>query len=186
MHSRYKQVVEFLRRLGIDEVPHTRKNYLAHLVAVHNLMQTHGLDGELCLAGLLHSIYGTERFQGFKLTLDRRAELAELVGERAERLAFWNCLMDRSSLDRLLEQPEGPYRLRNRETGEEMMLTRAEYDDLCCVHLFDWLEQVPRSQYGWGYRRDAYRRMAERLGEKIRTVYDTVFAQESAAERSTR
>jgi len=34
---------------------------------------------------------------------------------------------------------------------------------LCRVHLFDWLEQVPRSRLGWGYRRAAYRQMAERL-----------------------
>ena len=40
------------------------------------------------------------------------------------------------------------------------------------------VEQVPRSQLGWGYRRAAYRRMAERLGGAARATYDRVFAQE--------
>ena len=32
--------------------------------------------------------------------------------------------------------------------------------------------------FGWGYRRAAYRRMAERLGEDARQAYERVFAQE--------
>src|SRR5581483_7506036 len=108
-------------------------------------MQSAGCDEELCRAGLFHSIYGTEKFQGFKLPLSRRAELVELIGRRAEQLAFWNCYMDRSSLDQSLGQLDEPYLLRHRETGEMMRLTRRELDDLCAVHLFDWLEQAPRS-----------------------------------------
>ena len=47
-------------------------------------------------------------------------------------------------------------------------------------HLFDWLEQVPRSRFGWGYRRDAYRRMAERLGPSALEAYGRVFARETS------
>src|SRR6186713_226088 len=143
MSANLKQLTDFLVNLGIEQISHTQKNYLAHLISVYRLMQSCGCDEELCRAGLFHSIYGTEKFQEFKLPLDQRADLRELVGSRAERLAYWNCLMDRSSLDQLLGRVDEPYVLRNRETGEAMELTRAEFDDLCCVHLFDWLEQVP-------------------------------------------
>jgi hypothetical protein len=182
MAATYKQLTDFLVNLGIDQVAHTQKNYLAHLVNVYNLMRRCGLSEELCRAGMFHSIYGTEKFQGFKLPLEQRGELAELIGERAERLAYWNCLMDRSSLDALLDQSEGPFVLRNRESGDAMTLTRGEFDDLCCVHLFDWLEQVPRSRYGWDYRRDAYRRMAVRLGETAVREYDDVFSRAPQAQ----
>ncbi|HWA99457.1 MAG TPA: hypothetical protein VG713_13235 [Pirellulales bacterium] len=180
MSESLKRATEFLAALGIAKVPHTEKNYLTHLVSVYNQMQAHGLDEELCLAGLFHSIYGTERFQGFKIAVDQRPQVEALIGPRAEHLAFWNCFMDRASFDRSLGQAGGPFRIRNRETGDEMILTRAEYDDLCRVHLFDWLEQVPRSKYGWGYRREAYRNMAERLGTATIAAYDAVFAQEAA------
>jgi hypothetical protein len=162
--------------LGIDQVAHTQRNYLAHLLSVYRLMQEAGCEEDLCRAGLFHSIYGTEKFQGFKLTLDRREELAALIGDRAERLAYWNCLMDRAALDEQLDQSRESFLIRNRESGDAMSLTRREYDDLCCVHLFDWLEQAPRSRFGWDYRRQAYRRMAERLGGRAVEVYDRVFA----------
>lgn len=176
MSATFKQLTEFLANLGIDRIAHTQKNYLAHLINVYKLMQAAGCEEDLCRGGLFHSIYGTEKFQGFKLELERRAELIELIGGRAERLAYWNCLMDRASLDALLDHEEEPLLLRNRETGERMPLTRGEFDDLCCVHLFDWLEQAPRSRFGWDYRRRAYRRMAERLGSRALAAYDEVYA----------
>lgn len=178
MPADYKQLTAFLRDLGIEEVAHSQKNYLAHLVNVYHLMRNCGQRDELCTAGLFHSIYGTEKFQGFKLTLDRRAELAALIGERAERLAYWNCFMDRASFDQLLPQQQGSYEILNRETGEPMQLTREEYDDLCTVHLFDWLEQAPRSRFGWDYRRDAYQQMAQRLGPAAIEARERVYAAE--------
>lgn len=177
MSTALKPYIDFLQKLGIDAVSHTQKTYLGHLVNVHNLLLAQGADRDVCLAGLFHSIYGTERFQGFKLDFARRGELEALIGTRAERLAYWNCVMDRSSLDALLEQQAGPFVLRHRETGEAMSLTADEYRDLCTVHLFDWLEQAPRSAFGWSYRREAYRKMADRLSNGSRREYDRVFAQ---------
>jgi hypothetical protein len=176
MPTTWKELTDFLVNLGIEQIAHTQKNYLGHLISVYKLMQGAGCDEDLCRACLFHSIYGTEQFQGFKLPLNRRAELSEMIGSRAERLAYWNCQMDRSSFDELLMQADEPYLLRNRETGKMMPLTRCELNDLCCVHLFDWLEQAPRSRLGWDYRRTAYRRMAERLGGQALQTYDRVFA----------
>jgi len=180
MHD-YKRLTQFLIQLGVENVSHTQKTYMAHLVNLYRLMEAHGADLELCAAGMFHSIYGTEVFQGFKLPVERRQEVRDLIGERAERLAYWNCFMDRSSLDRAVERGKPPYVIRHRETGETVELSERDFNDLCRVHLFDWLEQAPRSRHGWGYRRQAYRRLAERLGGSALTLYDEVFAQEPAA-----
>ena len=125
---------------------------------------------------MFHSIYGTEKFQGFTLPLERRGEVRALIGDRAERLAYLNCAMDRASFDRALDQAAEPYRIIDRITGEEVALSRHDFDDLCRVHLFDWLEQVPRSRE-WDYRRAAYRRMAERLGGPAEERFQRVFGQ---------
>ena len=178
MQKNLKPLTDFLQTLGIDRVNHTQKTYMGHLVNVYRLMESHGCTEELCRAGMFHSIYGTEKFQGFKLPLERRSEVATLIGERAERLGYLNCAMDRASLDRELDKDGDSYCITLRDTGEQVKLNRADYEDLCRVHLFDWLEQVPRSQYGWGYRRAAYRRMAERLGGEALSLYDEVFAKE--------
>jgi hypothetical protein len=184
MEHHLKRLTDFLVGLGIEKIGHTQKTYLGHLIAVYRLMERSGCSEELCRAGMFHSIYGTEKFQGFTLPLERRVEVRGLIGERAERLAYLNCAMDRASLDRVLPDETESYRITDRITGEQVELSRTDFDDLCRVHLYDWLEQVPRSRYGWDYRRDAYRRMAERLGDAARAAYRQVFEQEPVSSRS--
>ncbi|MFO0845815.1 MAG: hypothetical protein U0797_26105, partial [Gemmataceae bacterium] len=167
-----KRLIDFLLGLGIEKVDHTGKTYLAHLTNVYRLMEAEGCREELCRAGMFHSIYGTQQFQGFKLPLDRRPDVRALIGERAERLAYLNCAMDRAAFDRAVGQGREPFLYRDRITQEEQNLPGEDFDDLCRVHLFDWLEQVPRSRFGWGYRRAPYRAMAERLGGSALTAYD--------------
>jgi hypothetical protein len=177
MDKDFKRLTDFLIGMGIEQVPHTHKSYLAHLIAVFRSLESQGCPEDVCRAGMFHSIYGTEMFQGFTLPLERRDEVRTLIGDRAERLAYLNCAMDRASLDRVLDQVVEPYRIIDRITGEEVQLLRHDIDDLCRVHLSDWLEQVPRSQK-WDYRRAAYRRMAERLGGPAEENYERTFAQE--------
>jgi hypothetical protein len=177
MQPNYKQWTDFLVELGIEKIEHSGKNYLAHLISVYRLMESEGCDDELCRAGMFHSIYGTEKFQGFKLPLQSRADVRRLIGERAEKLGYLNCAMDRPSFDLALDQASEAYRFVDRITKEPVELARTDFDDLCRVHLYDWLEQAPRSRYGWDYRRTAYRKMAERLG--VTAAYDRVFAQEA-------
>jgi hypothetical protein len=178
--SNYKRLTDFLVGLGVDQVDHSSKSFLGHLVGVYRYMEARGCTEELCRAGMFHSIYGTELFQGFSLPLERRPEIRDLIGERAERLAYLNCAMDRAAFDQTVDQADGPYRFRDRITGEEVELTPDDFDDLCRIHLYDWLEQVPRSKW-WDYRRAAYRRLADRLGGVAIESYDRVFADEGAA-----
>src|SRR5256714_843059 len=149
MDSTYKQLTDFLVSLGTETVAHSNKSYLAHLIGVYRDMQAAGCTEEVCRAGMFHSIYGTELFQRFQLPLDRRAEVRALIGERAERLAYLNCVMDRASLDESVVRDEAPHRVVDRVTGEEILLSAKDFDDLCRIHLYDWLEQVPRSRRGW-------------------------------------
>ena len=179
MNKDFKRMTEFLVGIGIGQIEHTDKTYLAHLIAVYRFLESQGCPDDVCAAGMFHSIYGTEKFQGFTLPLERRDEVRRLIGERAERLAYLNCAMDRASFDRAVEQVEESNRIIDRITGDEIRLSRDDFDDLCRVHLFDWLEQVPRSQE-WDYRRAAYRRMAEHLGKPAEAIFERTFAQEKS------
>jgi hypothetical protein len=173
----FKRMTDFFVALGVEKVAHTKKSYLAHVISVYRLMEDEGCSDELCRAGMFHSVYGTQRFQAFALPLERRSEVSALIGDRAERLAYLNCAMDRPTFDRIVTQAEGPYRFRDRITGETVEQSKEDYDDLCRVHLYDFLEQIPRLQ-DWNYRRAAYRQMAERLGPHAVAAYDRVFALE--------
>lgn len=178
--DRIKPLVDFLRSVGVEAVGHTNKTYLSHLVGLYRLLEARGCSEEVCRAGMFHSIYGTELFQGFKLPFECRGEVRALIGERAEQLAYLNCAMDRASFDAAAARGKPPYRFVNRVTGESVEQTPDDFDDLCRIHLYDWLEQVGRSQK-WDYRRPAYRGLAERLGGEALKMYDEVFAEELVA-----
>ncbi len=178
MSPNYKKWTDFLVELGIEKVPHSQKSYLGHLVSVYRLMEAEGCTDEVCAAGMFHSIYGTQQFQGFKLTLEQRPLVRDLIGERAEKLAYLNCAMQRETFDEASLGNGEAYHFVDRITKEPVELGRADFDDLCRVHLYDWLEQAPRSRYGMDYRRSAYRRMAERVGGKALAAYERTFGAE--------
>lgn len=180
MSKNLKTLTDYLLGVGIDQVSHSNKTYLAHLIGVYRDLEAWGCGEDVCRAGMFHSIYGTEIFQGFKLPLECRAEVRRLIGERAERLAYLNCAMNRASFDRAVEQKAGPYRIVDRLTQEGIELSPDDFDDLCRVHLCDWLEQVPRSKQ-WAYRRESYQRMAERLRGVAQESHAQVCAQETAS-----
>jgi hypothetical protein len=175
MEATYNELIEFLNGLSTERVAHTEGTLLGHLIKVYRDLRTWGCDEPICRAGMFHSIYGTEKFQKFTLPLSRRDEVRQLIGERAERLAFVNCVMDRASFDRAAEQSAGPYRILDRLTQSQIELSDDDFEDLCRVHLCDWLEQVPRCKQ-WDYRRQGYERLATRLGGIALTAYDSVFA----------
>jgi hypothetical protein len=179
----FKRMTDFFATLGAEKVAHTKKSYLAHVIAVYRFMESEGCSDELCDAGMLHSVYGTQGFQDFTLPLERRPEVRALIGDRAERLAYLNCAMDRPTFDGIVRQEQGPYRFRDRFTGETVELSTEDYDDLCRIHLYDRLEQIPRVQ-GWDYRRQAFRQMAERLGPRAVAAYDRVYALEPSGQTS--
>lgn len=175
MAATYDELIDFLSGLRTEGVPHTEGTLLAHLIQVDRDLQAFGCDEAVCRAGMFHSIYGTEKFQKFSLPLSERDTVRRLIGERAERLAYLNCAMDRASFDRAASQDSGPYRLLDRLAQQELDVSDADFEDLCRVHLCDWLEQVPRCRQ-WNYRRAAYERLAARLGGVAQQAFDEVYA----------
>ena len=179
MTTTYKDLTNFFLKEGIADVPHTHKNYLAHVIAVYNDMKRFGADEDLCRAGMYHSVYGTERFQKVAIPLERREEIRQLIGDRAEKFAYWNCFMDRAFFDESVLNDDQTPRFRDRVTGEVIDLSPEDFTELMRLRLCDWLEQVPRTKI-WDYRRAGLRRMAERLGGVALESYDRVFAAETA------
>ena len=179
MDNHFKQMTNFFSEVGADGIEHSEKTYLAHGIGVYNDLKSWGCESQVCDAGLFHSIYGTELFQKFALTIERRGEVRALIGERAERLAYLNCAMDRPVFDETVFQTDGPHRFRDRLTAEECDLSPEEFQDLCTIQVCDWLEQVERSR-NWDYRRGAYHQMAQLVGGVAIESYDRTFANETA------
>jgi hypothetical protein len=153
----------FLEQHGTKQTPHgsrlgdlTHGSFDDHLRGTCTVLERWGYSEPVCLAGLFHSIYGTEGFQGLVLSLSQRGDVAELIGARAECAAFFNCVMDRDSLDCIVAEhvveglgvdtrPRLPLRARNgvdtgMAGGEQWQLTPEALHDLMAVHLADYCE----------------------------------------------
>ena len=173
-----QELVSFLTQLGTETINHSgNKSYLAHLVAVHRDLLRWGSELDIARAGLFHSIYGTEIFQEFKLPVSQRSELQNLIGARAEKIAFLNCYVDRNLMDQQVINRTTVYQIVNRETGETYELAKPDWDALIRLHLCDWMEQLERMNW-WDYRREAWAAMARYLGGVAQQNYDRVLAKE--------
>ncbi len=179
----FPDLIAYLQRLGTAEVEHTHGTYLGHVAGLYRDLKAWDCPEDVCLAGMFHSIYGTEIFRSFSLPLEGRLEVRELIGERAERLAYLNSAIDYASFDRLVERGSPPYAMRDRFTGAEIEMSPEDFGDLCRIHLCDRLEQAPRSK-DWDFRPETFRRLAERLGGVAKQAYDRVYASEAPQVRS--
>ena len=173
----------FLNGEGADAVAHTGNGkFDAHLLGVRRVLRAWGAGDDVCDAGLFHSIYGTEGFQGFCLPYERRDDVRALIGARAEQLVYIFCVVDRLSVDNDLDAAPGTHAFRARPELGGFDIPMDDDDmwfDFITLTLADWLEQVEGAAAGpnplfewdkgeaWGYRRRAYARMAEIVSEKI-------------------
>mmetsp|Transcript_16776 Transcript_16776/g.28459 ORF Transcript_16776/g.28459 Transcript_16776/m.28459 type:complete len:322 (+) Transcript_16776:37-1002(+) len=175
LHSYLSEVASLTQ-----DLEHTgAETFDQHLIGVQSILRRWGSSQDVADAGLFHSIYGTEGFQGFKLPLKHRKRMSELIGARAERLAWIFCMVDRKTVDDTLfieDYDEYVFTARAELGRFPIKLTgEQEWLDFIELSLADWLEQVegaatkanPFFQWeqgqAWGYRRVAYHKMAQVL-----------------------
>jgi len=84
---------EFLSSLDANQTPHSGRTLFEHLKGVHDLLRDWGNSEDVCLAGLYHSIYGTNTFK--HQSLKERERLVEKIGDHAEFLVFCFSTKDR-------------------------------------------------------------------------------------------
>lgn len=157
-----------------------------HLVGVQSVLRFWNAADHVTAAGLFHSIYGSEGFQGFCLPLSERPKLQNLIGAKAEFLVWIFCMVDRYTVDKhVMEWEPGKklkssYTVRSRaETGGfEMTLNTEDFLDFIELTLADWLEQVEGASEkenpfflwkvgeAYAYRRDQYYAMSKLLAHE--------------------
>lgn len=170
----------YLIKLGTNEVAHpSNSDFLSHLIGVYHWLAQWGCPEQVMLAGLFHSVYGTQAFQEFALPVSRREEIQVLIGESAERLVYAYCAMTYQSLGESLRGSGAP-RLWDRFEDYRLDMTEQEFTQLLWVKLADIMEQDARSigrikreetvgiKYGW-------RKVAEHLHGRAIESWDEVY-----------
>ena len=81
--------IQFLKKIGCDEVGHKNQTLLDHLIGVYNILKSWDAPEYVRDAGLFHSVYGTTYFKP-QMTVDRD-KVRDLIGVQAEEIVFMFC-----------------------------------------------------------------------------------------------
>ena len=87
--------INFLEKIGTNEIPHGGGTLLDHLVGVSEILKEMNALEYVQDAGLFHSIYGTSIFH--HQTVSDRQVVEDLIGEKAEHLAYLFCVLGRET-----------------------------------------------------------------------------------------
>ena len=91
-----KRYEDFLvEHLRTQNIRHSGRTFFTHLKGVHDLLRDWGAAEPVCVAGLFHSIYGTNSFRHQALLLKERSKLQALIGPEAESLVYVFCTSNR-------------------------------------------------------------------------------------------
>ena len=145
------QAVGFLRELGAEQIAHPGGTLLAHLCRVYRLLAAWEARPALRLAGLCHAAYGTDGFPTALLSLDRRAELARVIGPEAEEIVHVYAAMNRKATYPGLAAPDALFH--DRFTGRARTVHRSRCEDLAELTAANELDMVrvnPVFRDQWG------------------------------------
>lgn len=178
------ELQEFLIKLGTNDVAHTGSVFMSHLTGVYDYLERWDCPEHVMLAGLFHSIYGSEAFTRFSIELSRREELRSVIGDAAERIVYIFSAVTWPSFQAAV-MTNNVRHLRDRFSNTPLIVTRQEFDDLLWVHLANVLEQEDRldgkQQQRHADRKRLWQIVAQRLGRKAIDAWEEVYQKESVA-----
>jgi hypothetical protein len=96
----FEKLSEFLVKRGALSHKHKDGSLHDHLVRVYQLLEDKKLPESICFGGGLHSIYGTNIYEGQMFDPSNpqsRATVADTFGKEAEALAYLFSMLDRPS-----------------------------------------------------------------------------------------
>ncbi|MFL5863641.1 MAG: aspartyl/asparaginyl beta-hydroxylase domain-containing protein [Solirubrobacteraceae bacterium] len=143
-------IVALLRAEGAERVGHARgRSLLDHLCDTAAIVRRWDQPDWLEHAALIHSVYGTDTYRQQLIDPARRAEMADVAGRRAERLAYLFCVTPRRPLF------AGTYRWARdlpmrvlpsaHDTDVVPPASRGDFDALVVLHMANLADQACRS-----------------------------------------
>ncbi|MDT0308138.1 hypothetical protein RM780_14365 [Streptomyces sp. DSM 44917] len=146
------RAVTLLRGLGAEELKHPGGTLLAHCQRVQERLGRWGARPALQLAGLCHAFYGTDGFPTALLPLERRPQLAALIGIEAESLVYLYAGCDRRATYPALPSEDGAFR--DRFTGQTFVPSprrRRDFAELTAANELDIAASDPALHARWSH-----------------------------------
>lgn len=133
--------IESYLRVKTADIKHGSRTLYQHLRGTHDILEKEGAPEHVCLAGLFHSIYGTNVFRRQAVTLDHRMEVSDVIGGSAEWLAYVFCACNRPHvlIDAAWREP--PHLIVDRFADQKLVLSAPDLRDLLRIELANLTEQ---------------------------------------------
>lgn len=158
-------IYAFLESRCAGNVRHSGKSLKDHLIGVEAILARWGLTRDVQLGGLMHSIYGTERFKRAVQRPSERDAVRTVVGAEAERLAWMFGGLNVESLHAACRSATDDPELRMRWSEAPVPVSPTDLRSLALIYTANWLEQFdrmrPKARVG---RMEEMRRLADWLG----------------------
>ena len=126
--------IDFLKSLGSDKVKHGDQTLLEHLIGTRDKLKGVGKPEYLQDAGLFHSVYGTAYFMPTKGLVDDRQVVKDLIGDQAEEIAWWFCMLAMPRTMQIRDNFEGQLR------EDLIALDIANREDIADTSVMTWDE----------------------------------------------
>lgn len=134
-----QRCLDLLRELSTDESSHSGRTLFEHLKGTHDLLEKWGNPTDVCVGGLYHSIYGTEFYKVQSADVADRKHIADVIGPRAEELAFLFCTTDRAGFFHEADKPSPM--LVDRTTKKSVPVSTATLGSLIEIEVANYVEQ---------------------------------------------
>jgi (p)ppGpp synthase/HD superfamily hydrolase len=135
---------QLLHHIGAHQVPHSGRTLLDHLRGTYELLTQWGSKEVTRVAGLFHSIYGTQTFAHALLDRSQRSYVRSTVGATTEHLVFLFSVCDRDSFFENIDTKN--ISLLNKVDGELVEVTPQTLSALVEIEVANTLEQIPHKK----------------------------------------
>lgn len=79
-------IQDFLQKIGANKIDHSGRKLINHLLRTYDLLKSKGCEQDVCSAGALHSIFGTNIFKHKTMDIRNKQRIIDLIGESATEL----------------------------------------------------------------------------------------------------
>ncbi|CAM3856105.1 DUF6817 domain-containing protein [Parendozoicomonas haliclonae] len=165
---------ELLKDLGAGDFSHLNGSLMSHLKGTEAILNAWGATETLKISGLFHAAYGTSGFDQNMVSLDRRSDIANLIGAEAEELVYLYCSCDRSYVYPQFGSSH-PVEFKDRFNNSTFSLSDAELESFCELTAANELELATSSddfklKYGKDLL-DLFQRMHSYLSPQAQKAY---------------
>jgi hypothetical protein len=135
----------FLTLIGAEDVKHSGRTLWTHLLNVYDILKAHGYKTEVCAAGGLHSIFGTNAFKKQMLRWDQRHMVVNLIGEEATKyVELFHTVKRPQTLESALKNNTLEVEL---NSGATKTLSQIELNILCAIEAANLADQKSLNKY---------------------------------------